>query len=108
MKKLIAILLCTPLMAHAAFLDGNKLLRYLSSTSDIEKFHAMGYVLGVHDTMESSLCLSRNVTAQQASDVVRKFLVENPASRDLNADILVIVALTNAFPCPQQQKGKRS
>lgn len=109
MKKFIAALLMIPTMAHAGFMDGNKLLRYLASDSDLERLHGMGYVIGAHDMVNDELiCLTQGVTTKQASDVVKKYLENNPAQRNLDASVLVMVALGSAFPCANKKGGKRS
>jgi hypothetical protein len=107
MKKLVTALLMVPAMAHAQFMTGNKLLGYLSGDTDIERIHGMGYVIGVHDAFDSTICLTRGVTTQQASDVVRKYLQDNPAQRNMDASVLVLVALGSAFPCANNKGGKK-
>ena len=107
MKKLIAALLMIPTVSYAGFMDGNKLLQYLESRSDMENTHAWGYIIGIHDSFDEHICTGNGVSVKQVSDVVRKFLVENPAQRNIDASVLVLVALGTAFPC-QTKKSKRS
>lgn len=107
MKKLLAGLLLVPMMAHASFMDGNKLLSRLESNTDLENTYAWGYVVGVYDSYSSGICTGGGVTVKQISDVVHKYLKDNPAQRNLDASVLVLVALGTAFPC-QPQKGKKS
>jgi hypothetical protein len=103
-KTWVAAALMIPSIASAQFMDGNKLMNYLGSDSHIERIHGMGYVIGVHDVYDDTICLARGVTTQQASDIVLKFLRENPSKRNLAADILVLVALGKDFPCPKGEK----
>jgi hypothetical protein len=67
-----------------------------------------GYIAGVVDADQEMqirgsrllpLCLSRAVTLQQAHDVVLKFLIQHPETRNLQAATIVWSALHNAFPC---------
>ena len=110
MKKLIAILLCMPLVANAGFHTGNDLLRYINSSESYEKTYAVGFVVGVHDSFEGEIiCSGSNVTAGQLRDVVKQFLESNPARRDLGAAVLTMISLAQAFPCNNKpQKGRSS
>lgn len=107
MKKVLACLLMVPVMAHAQFITGNKLLGYLDSTSTIENTHGWGYIIGVFDSFGSSFCTGGGATVKQVSDVVHKYLRDNPAQRNMDASLLVMVALGTAFPCPKNNKGER-
>jgi hypothetical protein len=107
MKKLIAILLCAPVMANAAFISGNDLLKNMNDTSIGIRMHSLGFVVGVHDAFEGDLiCAGSNVTAGQLRDVVHKFLTENPAQRNQSAVVLSAAALSIAFPCAAKPKGR--
>lgn len=44
-------------------------------------------------------CIAKNVTRQQISAVVLKYMSDFPESRHFGADILVLLALKKAFPC---------
>lgn len=59
------------------------------STSDLN--NAVNELLGV--------CVSESVIPVQIVDVVKKYLVENPANRNFSARMIVYVALAQAFPC---------
>ena len=108
MKKLIAALLMVPMVAQAGFVTGNDLLRRMDAPETYEKMYALGFVLGVHDSFDGeSICSGANVTAGQLRDVVKKYLEDNPANRNISAYILVLVALATAFPC-SKSKEKRS
>jgi len=58
-----------------------------------------GYVAGVHDTIEKSLCPSGRLTIGQVSSVVKKYLKDRPEEWSLPAPLLVTPALRGAFPC---------
>lgn len=68
----------------------------------------MAYVRGVWDgvTLHEELaktapyfCVPSGVTVGQVKDVFVKFLAENPKSRHLSGDVLVMAALIQAYPC---------
>lgn len=109
MKKLIAILLCAPCMAYAEFWTGNMLLQRINSTEFWDRGMALGYILGVSDTGQNSThCSGSQVTAGQTRDVVKQYLEQNPSIRDISADVLVTIALGQAFPCPKDKKKSGS
>jgi hypothetical protein len=56
-------------------------------------------VLGVYDTLDSSLCSSGTVTVRQVSTVVSKYLNDQPQEWSRPAHLLVTRALRAAFPC---------
>ena len=92
--------LATYSVAHAQFIDGNKLLNRMNSSSHGEKMHAVGYVVGVMDTMNGySFCLPRTFTVGQGHDMVHNYLTNVPADRHLPADVIVSKVLAVVFPC---------
>lgn len=98
MKALVLLALCTT--AHAEFYDGNKLLERLTSTSAYERGVGLGYVMGVHDTMQGvNHCPPKNAQAGQVRDLVENYLTNTPANRHYSGDSLVLQALKIAFPC---------
>jgi hypothetical protein len=107
MKKMIGALLLAPMFAHASgFVTGNDLLRNMNSESIGNRMHALGFVIGVHDTLSDEvICAPNGVTAGQLRDVVKKKLTENPEVRDMGAAVLVMVTLAGTYPCPDK-KGK--
>jgi hypothetical protein len=113
------ILMCT-LMAlgwavTALADDGNSLLEICKAPEGSQaRYNCLGYVLGVSDTLADlttmgalpgSPCLPTGVTAGQMSDVVVKYLAENPKNRSFSSASLVIGALTTAWP-PCNKQGK--
>jgi Tfp pilus assembly protein PilF len=110
MRKLLIGILLFPVIANAAFLDGNKLLRYMKSSETWENAMAAGYVMAISDTYQNEVhCAAPNVTAGQTRDVVKKYLENNPEVRDVGADVLSLVALSIAFPCKQTKpRNKQS
>lgn len=110
MKKFIAGLLMVPCVAYANFINGNDLWRYLNETDYFSKGHSLGYITGVFDayrgTHHCPPANGGNITAGQVSDIVKKYLENHPQIRNLSADLLVLMALVQTWPCPQ--KGKKS
>jgi hypothetical protein len=110
MKKLIAAMLFAPMFAHAAgFVTGNDLLRRMDSQDSFDRLYALGFVLGVHDTLSDEvICAPQGATAGQLRDVVRKHLTSNPETRDLGAATIVMVSLAITYPCSKKPKGRQS
>lgn len=110
MKKLLIAMLLIPSIASAEYFSGNTLHQRLQSTDVIDRMMAMGYILGVSDAFEGTAhCSGQSVTSGQTRDVVKLYLEQNPSVRDLTANIIVMVSLSNAFPCPktkQKSNGK--
>lgn len=93
--------------AGGAFLTGNDLL----ARCETNRSACINYVLGVSDALsffedagasKSFICTTTNVTAGQMTDVVIKYLKDNPAVRNQGAAGLTWSALTDAFPCPKK------
>lgn len=71
----------------------------------------LGYVTGVYDTygklgqagesVTIKIC-SPDVTAKQLQDVVYDYLKENPRDRHKAASALVVLAMYEAWPCPEE------
>jgi hypothetical protein len=100
MNKLIIMLLLTPCIANAEFMDGNDLLSKMNNSEAIPKMVALGYVQGTADVFAGiKICMSKNVTAGQARDVVKQYLEFNPDKRHHSADSLVLNALAQVWPC---------
>ena len=109
MKKLLVALLMVPAMAHAEFMTGNQLHSKLNSTDVSERIQALGYIQGVFDAGQHFRhCAPDNIgiTAGQIKDIVLKYLNDRPALRNITADLLIIDALKQIWPCPGQNKGR--
>lgn len=108
MKKLIAAVLMVPTIASAQYYTGNTLLQKMNSTELYERSMAMGYVMAISDAYQNiAHCSGQRVTAGQTRDVVKQYLEQNPAMRDLSADALSMIALGLAFPCPKENNSKK-
>ena len=59
------------------------------------------YVFGVIDATQGtlSICPAEDLEYDQVVFIVKKYLSENPDRLDLEANKLVITALSEAFPC---------
>lgn len=97
--------------AHGAFVDGNALYAECTATKDDATYFSkasrcMGYVLGVYDDMMFVLqaqygkgdCTPNRITAGQITDIVIKYIRDNPQERHFSGALLVRVALFEAFP----------
>jgi hypothetical protein len=101
------------LPAHAGdsyFYSGNVLARLVAEyqkalrkekdtdLSDAWKFRA--YVIGVHDTASGNLfCPPRDLAEIQTLSIVAKFIENHPEHWNKSGSDLVIMALSQSFPC---------
>jgi hypothetical protein len=114
MKNLFALLfaLAFGLSAHAGGYDysGNELTRNMNEGSTWGGGNASGYIWGVADMLlfQEEICIAEGVTRRQLSDVVMKFVQNNPAQRHKDAVLLAAAALIDAFPCKKKPKGSSS
>lgn len=124
-KSLAVAAFCTLLSggAHAAF-TGNDLFENCASDALARQAQCMYYVIGVVDGMTPGFCFGKiegkgrppadvtivgadklfcipsEATHGQLTDVFAKYLRENPKDRSKNGATLVLLAMTDAFPCP--------
>lgn len=109
MKKLILVAALFTTSAYAEFWDGNALLERLNSSSTYKQGAALGYIMGVSDTMQGvNHCPPENATAGQIQDMVQNYLTNVPAQRHKTADTLVLHVLKTAFPCANNSRGGRN
>ena len=60
----------------------------------------LGYVAGVVDTMQDiAFCAPKTATYVQLGSVARKYIEANPEQWDKNGSGLIMVALSEAYPC---------
>ena len=128
MKTLAAVCVCGLIALTAAspvradLIDGKTLIewakeyqRVRSGTGDylshIYDRRFQVYVAGVHDTYVSGFraspnervfCSPAGASVNQVSVAVYKFLRNNPEMSFESGSVLVISALAEAFPCPEQ------
>ena len=106
-KKLVtlaalAMLLGSP-TSYATFVLGNTLVETCDSDNSYDQGICAGFVLGVSDRIERKFaCPPKNgtVSGGQLVKVVRKYLEENPENLHWTGHFLVTIALSQAFPCP--------
>lgn len=106
---------CSP-QDSSGYMDGNMLLEKCDpASSSLDKTECLGYVAGVMDaavTMLDSLkaasptkvppmyCLpTGGVQLGQAGRVTLKWLKDHPEKHHLRGDVLVMMAMSDAFPC---------
>lgn len=107
MNKIFTWALCAlSLTAHAEFYDGNALYEGMRG-SRMDKNAALGYVMGVADTVRGiSFCPPPNVTAGQLGDTVQLYLAAVPDKRHYTGDSIVIAVISESWPCTTPKKGK--
>ena len=111
-KVFIAMLFTLGLSTASAttvYETGNHLLRDLRdpSGSGFGTAYSLGYIIGAADAYSvTHLCIPGTVTKGQLQDVVFQYLLANAAIRDLPADILVLMALSQHWACPKENKRK--
>jgi hypothetical protein len=87
-----------------AFYTGNEIYERCGAPPDTPQMAlCSGYVAGVADAMNSAhmVCIppNANMSVGQVTDLVAKYLRENPMLRVLPGLFPVAVALGTAFPC---------
>ena len=105
---LLALGIC-PRPAEAIFMTGKDLNRSCMSDTQKDLYDCMGYIAGVIDyhMMLQSLgtaptidfCLPENISIEQATVVVLKYLRSAPQNGDFIAAPVVTLALHDSFPC---------
>jgi hypothetical protein len=113
MKFLFAsvLLLLVSASAHAqriSTMTGNDLLESCGSAGHFGQAFCLGYVAGVTDLdgpdgsafpERRRSCVAENVSNGQVRDVVVKYLKDHPEERHIQASILIVKAMAQAFPC---------
>jgi hypothetical protein len=103
-KSLIALMLCTSVV-HAEFLDGNKLLSLMNTSSATQQINALSYIAGVSDSLQGVMaCPPPNVKLGQIYDMTKKVLEETPSERHNSADSFVRFVLIQTWPCKRNGK----
>jgi hypothetical protein len=114
MKNILVALLIAFLCsaANAQFVEGTQLHEWIlandrldnggkNQVDFINSSTVMFYIAGIAESYRNLgiLCLPNGVSIGQMTSVVGKYLKEHPERWNERANILVISALTNAFPC---------
>lgn len=93
--------------ARAGFYSGSPIYSYLEKelrgTADYETGVGTGYVIGIFDSLSGILiCSPDGVTVKQAKQVVFNYMQKHPESWDKSADISIIAALAEVWPCKKK------
>ena len=91
--------------AEAQYQSGNEIYSDLTGRTDAEQMFALGYVIGVVDAyIQKEVCVPQSVTQGQLAEVVKQFLASRPQIRHQPADILVVIAVKQHWPCQNGRK----
>ena len=108
----LAILLSTQVQGSGQhFFSGNDLVTWSREHDKASRGQAhnsfadgtfTGYVAGVFDPFSAYgiICYDGDVSVNQATAIVRKYLENNPEDWSSPAHVIVSTALMQAFPCP--------
>jgi hypothetical protein len=103
--QMAACLCTTPAYCGSYYYSGNDLWTLCQTNKNTIAHY---YVQGVQDGVERyrelvdmypSICSPKSSNSIQATDIVCKYLRENPEKRHYSAPDAVINALANAWPC---------
>ena len=103
----VAFMVMFTVNANAKFLDGNTLRGWCLSEDAGNQAACLGYVIGVADVLSSEhrdepreyrACIPE-MDATQIVSTVKKYLESHPRADNITASDLVVVALSEAFPC---------
>jgi len=80
---------------------------YTANVQESSAGACVGYIAGVNDGYELTpisrtlkpYCLEDNVNYNQELRIVVKYLNDNPQLLNLNGNVIILDALSNAFPC---------
>jgi len=104
-KALLAGMMFVCTSANAQYQSGNDLHRDLNDSNVQLKMYALGYIVGVADSvLDIAVCIPTGVTQGQLQDVMKNYLHANPQNRDISAHVLVIAALGQHWPCANKRK----
>jgi hypothetical protein len=104
----VAFMVMFTVEANAKFLDGNTLHDWCISGDVGNQAACLGYVIGVADVLSSEhrdepreyrACIPE-MDATQIVSTAKKYLEIHPRAGNITASDLVVVALSEAFPCP--------
>jgi hypothetical protein len=106
MKNFLVSLLLVCSSAQAQYQNGNNLYSDLTSKTTVEQMFALGYIIGVTDSfIRREVCPPTDVVQGQLMEVVTNYLASRPQIRHQPADLLVVLALRQHWPC---REGKKS
>lgn len=95
--------------ANAAYVTGEMLSRYCSSEKPTDMVSCANYIAGIIDyhvfmqsigtASEYGFCLPNNITIEEVSFTVMKYLKDSPQQYAFIAAPSVIMALNKEYPC---------
>lgn len=110
--------LAIALLAHGALTwagTGNELLSDCEGTDEFNRGWCTGRIVGYTQGLNHGLdlggsvglyCLPEGVTLGQLRDVTVKFLNDHPERRHEKDTLLMLDAMSEAFPCPKQSAAQ--
>ena len=98
-------------------MDGNMLLAECENEYIAKQNYCLGYIAGTADSFRTlrfalqvtkqggnpTICLPKNATLKQLTDVSLKYVREHPETRHLSADYLATVAWSESFRCEEKK-----
>lgn len=112
MRYILAMVCCMMISPAYAIITGNELYEWCNSEVGSTKVIAcLSYVSGVVDSftvinanypkspIRNTICLPSGAEMQQAVEVTRRYLDNNPQDRHKNAAIHVLISVGKAWPC---------
>jgi hypothetical protein len=94
------------------FETGRDLYQKCRTPGTASQVFCFGFVIGIADVMEDnpldgrSACIPPDATIQQVTDVVIRFLENNPDIRDFTGESLTVQALSEKYPCKRPKTVK--
>ena len=92
------------------FENGNSLHNFCQEgDGSFQKIVCVAYIVGVVDAVGGArngidglvFCPPKDITRMQTTEIVKKWLNDNPSNRNFVASFLVAAALSEAWPCPK-------
>lgn len=110
-KQYVKVLVLAAILAGyttestAAGITGNELWSAMQAEKGtLERQFAVGYIAGAVDASWILFidCTPEGVTVEQGVDIVKKYIRQHPEERHTFAADMVLGAMIEAFPCPDE------
>jgi hypothetical protein len=112
---LIALLFVSSLANAASFFTGHDLAKWKvdfqkaqrkDTSADLtEAYKFRYYIIGISDIADGTFfCGPKDVSDFQVVSIVAKYIDNNPEQWNKPGSVLVMMALSKAFPCPEKCK----
>ena len=113
LSAVIGVFVLLTIAPAYALPDGRQLYLDCTRGNPFSEGYCEGFVVGVLSTHLSPwvvnlqkgrtyFCIPGNVTFKQMTEIVEKYLAENPSRHRHRADTNVWTAMTEAFPCSKE------